>query len=67
MKIEILIPESINDITLSQYQKYYSIYDEEADKDFLNRKALEIFYGIDARNYNNLKIKDIDKIIGACI
>ncbi len=62
-KIEIIIPESINDIKLWQWQKYMSIVDENTDEDFANRKALEIFYGIENKDYNKLKIKDIEVTI----
>ncbi len=64
IKKEIRIPESINDIKLYQWQKFTSIVDEDVEEEFVNRKALEIFYDIDGKHYNGLKISDITKIIG---
>ena len=63
LDIKIEIPESINDIKLWHWQKYMSIVKEDADVEFANRKALEIFYGIDGKHYTKLKVKDIDKIV----
>jgi len=60
---EINIPDSINDIELWRWQKYMSIVDKNTDEDFANRKALEIYYDISGKYYNNLKVKDIEKII----
>lgn len=66
MKFEITIPEKLNDLTLKQYQKFADVLSiEDAEQDFINRKALEIFYGIDAKYYNDLKVSDIDKLIEA--
>jgi len=50
LDIKIEIPESINDIKLWHWQKYMSIVKEDADVEFANRKALEIFYGIDGKH-----------------
>ena len=67
MKINIEIPESINDVKLKQWQKYTLLIDEKTSDEFANRKALEIFYGIDGKHYNGLKVKDIEKIMGELI
>lgn len=63
MRITVNIPESINDIALGQYQKFYDIYDEKADKEFINRMALSVFYGIDGKYYSQMKLIDIEKIV----
>lgn len=63
MKKNIEIPETINDIKLSDWQKYMSMVNEDTEKDFANRKALDVFYSIDTKYYNRLKVKDIDYLI----
>jgi len=63
MKQIIEIPESINDIQLWRWQKYMSIVKEDSDNEFVNRKALEIYYGIEGRHYDSLKVKDIEHIM----
>ncbi len=65
MKIDVKIPEAINEVKLSNWQKYMSMVKDGADKDFANRKALDIFYSIDSKHYNKLKVKDIDYLINA--
>jgi len=54
---DITIPETLRDIKLSQWMKYSKILEinkDAEDKDFLNKKAIEIFCKID--------YKEIDKI-----
>lgn len=69
MKINIEIPESINDIKLWQYQKFIKLTTpkkgDDIDNDFVNRKALDIFYGINSKHYTNMKVKDIELVINA--
>jgi hypothetical protein len=55
MRVEIIVPSSLNDITLEQYQKFEKINTEDnADSNFLLHKTVEIFC--------NLELKDIAKI-----
>ncbi len=46
MKVDIEIPESLNEITLDQYQRYLKIQDNNDDDKFLAVKMIEIFCGI---------------------
>jgi len=61
---DIKIPETLNDIILSDWLKWQAV-DKEADEDFVNRRALSIFYGIRADHYNGLKVKDIEHLINS--
>ena len=55
MKVDILVPSSLSDITLEQYQKFAKINTEEnRDSSFLMHKTVEVFC--------NLELKDIAKI-----
>ena len=55
MKVEILIPSSLREVTLEQYQKFARINtDENQDTGFMMHKTVEIFC--------NLDLKDIAKI-----
>jgi len=61
IKLELRIPASLQDITLGQYQEYLKVLDtlkkdkkedEELTKgeiEFLNKKTLQIFCGIDLK------------------
>jgi hypothetical protein len=64
-KITIEIPSSINGITLDAYQRFFAIFDEKADQDFINKTAMSIFYGIDGKYFAKMKARDVEKTIGA--
>lgn len=55
MKVEIIIPSSLSEVTLEQYQKFSKINTEDnSDTAFIMHKTVEIFC--------NLNLKDIAKI-----
>ena len=54
---KINIPDSLRDITLGQWQEYIDIYDKNKDddsSDFLDRKMLEIFCGVNLQHIDLL-------------
>jgi hypothetical protein len=57
MNIEINIPESLNDITLQQYQNFLLI--EEPTNDDL----LSCFLDLDIKAINNIKASEIDRLV----
>ena len=59
MKVEILIPESLGEITLEQYQRFMAL-DQGSDTDFLTRKMLDIFCGV--KDILKVRKKDVDRI-----
>lgn len=59
MKVEILIPESLREITLEQYQRFMAL-DQSSDTDFLTRKMLDIFCGV--KDILKVRKKDVDRI-----
>ena len=46
MRKQVIVPDSLNEITLEQYQKYLKIQDNNDDDTFLAIKMIEIFCGI---------------------
>jgi hypothetical protein len=64
MKLEISIPESLNEIKLKDFQKYQSIAKDNNEPNFLNRKLVEIFCGIKSRDINLIRKMDYDAILG---
>lgn len=54
MKIEIKIPDSLNELRLEQYQKYMKLVTDNEPSEFVNQKTIEIFC--------DLPLKDIAKI-----
>jgi hypothetical protein len=54
MKIDINVPESLNELRLEQYQKYMKLITNNEPSEFVNQKTIEIFC--------DLPLKDIAKI-----
>ena len=46
MKIEVIIPNDLSEITLDQYQRFLKIQENNTDEKFLTSKMIEIFCGI---------------------
>ena len=63
MKIDILIPSSLAEITLKQYQKFLKIQENNEDAYFLQCKMIEIFCNLDAVSVRLLKVSDANRII----
>ena len=65
MKVNITIPETLNDITVSKYLEYLSIVkaNEDATNDFLNKKMVQIFCNIPLSIVNSLQMKDFRSIV----
>ena len=62
MKLEVLVPDSLSDITLGQYQKYLSIQENNEDENFLAVKMIEIFCGLRGDLIMKMKAKIIRDI-----
>ena len=66
MRKEIIVPDSLNEVTLEQYQKYIKIQDNNEDDTFLAIKMIEIFCGIRADLIMKMKassIRDITSVL----
>jgi len=66
MQVEILVPDTLSEITLEQYQKFLKIQDNNEDETFLAVKMIEIFCGIRGDHIMKMKassIKDITRIL----
>ena len=65
MKIEINVPDSLNEITLAQYQKFEKLNTEEnKDSTFLLQKMVEIFCGLQLKEVATIKYKSVQVIAG---
>ena len=63
MKVDIEIPESLNEVTLDQYQRYLKIQEENEDEKFLAVKMIEIFCGIRGDHVLLMRATDINSIV----
>jgi hypothetical protein len=60
MQVEVLVPTSLREVKLSQYQKYAKLEtDENSNTPFLLQKMLEIFCNIDLKDVASVKYKDL--------
>ena len=62
MKVTILVPENLSEITLGQYQKFLKISEKNEDSLFLQQKMIEIFCNIELKLVLNIKYNSIKKI-----
>ena len=61
MKIQLVVPSELSEITLGQYQKFRDIVVKNPDNDrFVSDKAIEIFCKVPYEVVNSLKKKDYD-------
>jgi hypothetical protein len=63
MKIEIYVPDSLNEITLGQYQKFLSIAQDKEQDLFIQQKMIEIFCKLDLKDIANIKYTSLVEII----
>lgn len=56
MEVKVNIPESLDEITVEQYQRFVQI-ENPTNEDILN-----VFLGLDLEGINNIKASDVDKI-----
>jgi hypothetical protein len=59
MKIELKVPESLNEITLKQYQKYYDVVQNNTDAMFISQKMIEIFCNVSLANVVKMPVNTI--------
>jgi hypothetical protein len=63
MKVDINVPESLNEITLYQYQKFERLIQNNEASHFVNQKTIEIFCGIELKDVARIRIADIDSLL----
>jgi hypothetical protein len=59
-KVKLVIPESLDEITLGQYQRFMKV---KGDSEFMSHKMLEIFCKVDLRDVLQLKITQIEEAL----
>lgn len=64
MKVEILVPKSLSEITLGKYMRYAKLETKEnKDTTFLMQKCVEIFCELDLQNIATIRYKSLLKVI----
>lgn len=62
MKIKVTIPESLSEVTLGQYQRYFKIQNDNQDENLLATKMVEIFCKVSHQDVMNMNISDVFSI-----
>lgn len=63
MKINIKIPETLNEIALEQYQRFEKLVSNNEASEFVNQKTIEIFCKIDLKDIARIRIADVTDIL----
>lgn len=63
MKVEIDVPESLNEITLEQYQAFLRIYDSSDSEEFIGQKMVSIFCKIPLSHVLKINAKSVSEVI----
>ena len=63
MKINITIPENLNEITLYQYQRFEKLIKDNEPSEFVNQKTIEIFCNIELKDVARIRIAEVSEIL----
>lgn len=64
MKYNLEIPESMDDLTLAQWQELMRI-DKDSTEEFYTRRVLQIVYGIKGKDIDKIKASEVKVLIDA--
>ena len=59
MELKVIVPTSLSEITLEQYQRFARL---EGDEEFLTKKMLEIFCNVPFEKLPNIRFKDVSSV-----
>jgi hypothetical protein len=59
MELKVVVPTSLSEITLDQYQRFARL---QGDEEFLTHKMLEIFCGLPLADLPNVRIKSVSHV-----
>ena len=63
MKVDINVPDSLNEITLYQYQRFDKLIQNNEPSHFVNQKTIEIFCNIELKDVARIKVTDIEDLL----
>ena len=63
MKVKVIVPSSLADIKLSQYQKFLKTTDKSEDEVFINKQLVGIFCNLSDDIVKSIAKKDYDAIV----
>lgn len=64
MKVKVILPENIEDITLATFQKYAKLLErEDLSDDNFNKRKIEIFTNLKYHDLDNVSFKDYEDLL----
>lgn len=64
MKLELLVPTSLDEIPLRAYQEFKKIYDQDPENnEFLSEKMVQLFCGIEFKDVVKMKASDLHDMV----
>jgi hypothetical protein len=67
MKANLIVPESLNEITLGQYQKFYKLINNNPDSEFVRQKTVSIFCNVEMKDVRQMLLSLIDEVYNGLI
>jgi hypothetical protein len=63
MKVELTIPDNLNEISLGQYQEFVKAQEENTDAFFISQKLVSIFCQIPMSNVMHIPVTEVEYIV----
>ena len=63
MKVKLIIPETLKDIKLSQYQKFFFNTKDSEDANYINTQLISCFCNIEDKLVKHIAKRDYDDLI----
>ena len=60
---KLTVPNKLSELTIGQYQKFNKVLSSNPDNDFLQKKTIEIFCGVDLNQVERYKYSSIVEVI----
>ena len=67
MKVNLIVPDSLNEITLGQYQKFHKLITDNPDSEFVRQKTVSIFCNVDMKDVRQMMLSSIDEVYNGLI
>ncbi len=67
MKVNLIVPESLDEITLGQYQKFHKLITDNPDSEFVRQKTVSIFCNIGMSDVRQILMSSIDEVYNGLI
>jgi len=62
MKSKLIVPESLNEITLGQYQKFVKLITDNPDSEFTRQKSISILCNVEMDFVRSMQMHSIDEV-----